>query len=382
MTISIYKGYVGGTHRLIAPEATLKNILPHLAAAQVTRCADVTGLDHLGIPVYCAIRPLGKTVQVTNGKGLRHVDAQVSALMEAIELFHAETPNREFETASFNDLRRAGRNAVKPDVHPDFENNTFFSPDFIINWTPATDLMTGEEVWLPSSAAYMSRPKLHPFSTNGLASGNHLIEATLHAIYEVVERDAIAGMEQQGRISFAPELCSFIDTETLPEGPLQSLNALFIKAQLKLVLIWMKARVPIHTFMAVILDDSNFSHATTVSIGYGSHLNEMVAAIRAITEAAQTRLTYIHGSREDIKKATYEVDKRRLYEFFFGIKADTPWQSLTVSKSNSLSEDYEETMNHLRAGGFTNLYRVDMTREPFNIPVVKVVIPGMRVIKV
>src|SRR6185436_17764298 len=129
------KGYVGGTHRLIAPEATLKNILPHLAAAQVTRCADVTGLDHLGIPVYCAIRPLGKTVQVTNGKGLRHVDAKVSALMEAIELFHAETPTREFETASFTDLLRAGRNAVKPDVHPDFESNTFFSPDFIINWT-------------------------------------------------------------------------------------------------------------------------------------------------------------------------------------------------------------------------------------------------------
>lgn len=382
MTASLNKGYAEGTHRLIAPEATLENIRPHLAAAQITRCADVTGLDNIGIPVYCAIRPLGKTVQVTNGKGLRHIDAKVSALMEAIELFHAETPGREFETASFNELRRAGKNPIKPDVNPDFDSNTFFSGDFIVNWTPAHDLLKNEEALLPSSAAYMSRPRLHPFSTNGLASGNHLIEATLHAIYEVVERDAIAGLEQDGRISFPPELCRFIDTKTLPDGALASLNAMLSEAGLKLVLIWMKARVAIHTFMAVILDDSNFSHATTVNIGYGAHLNERVAAIRAITEAAQTRLTYIHGSRQDIKKGTYELSQKKLYEFFFRIEAETPWQSLPESKNTNLSEDYEETLCDLRAAGFVNLFRVDMTREPFNIPVVKVVIPGMRIIKV
>ena len=235
MTTSIDKGYAEGTHRLIAPEATLENILPHLAAAHVTRCADVTGLDHIGIPVYCAIRPLGKTVQVTNGKGLRHVDAKVSALMEAIELFHAESPNHEFETASFNELRLAGKTAIKPDIHPDFVNNIFFLDDFMINWTSATDLMTGEVVWLPSSAAYMSRPKLFAFSTNGLASGDRLIKATLHAIYPEVERDAIAGMEQHGQINFAPELCRFIDTTTFPEGPLEYLNQLLIKAELKLI---------------------------------------------------------------------------------------------------------------------------------------------------
>src|SRR5215210_7501401 len=101
MLNTLPKGYMEGTHRLIAPEATLENILPHLAANHITRCADVTGLDRLGIPVYCAIRPRGKTVQVTNGKGLRHPDAKVSALMEAIELFHAENPACELRTASY-----------------------------------------------------------------------------------------------------------------------------------------------------------------------------------------------------------------------------------------------------------------------------------------
>ena len=382
MQLSLSKGFDQGTHRLIAPEATLENIRPHLAAADITRSADVTGLDRIGIPVYCAIRPLGKTVQVTNGKGLRHVDAKVSALMEAIELFHAETPHRAFERASFNDLRRAAKNPIRPDTHPDFAGNIFFSQDFIINWVPALDLLTREEVQMPSCSAYISRPKLHPFSTNGLASGNHLIEATLHAIYEVVERDAIAGLERDGRITFAPEHCRFIDIKTLPEGPLQFLNETLARAQVKLVLIWLKARVPIHTFMAVILDDSNFSQATTVNIGYGSHLNETVAAIRAITEAAQTRLTYIHGSRQDIKKESYVVDQRKLLEFFSSIDATTPWQSLQKSNNSNLSEDYAETLSHLRMAGFRNLFRVDMTREPFNIPVVKVVIPGMRLFKI
>ena len=379
---SLNKGYAEGTHRLISPEATFENIHPYLSAADVTRCADVTGLDNIGIPVYCAIRPRGKTVQVTNGKGLRHIDAKVSALMEAIELYHAETPDRDFVTASFNQLDHAGKIPVRPDVHPDYEGNTYFSKEFLISWTRATDLMTSTEVLLPSSSAYMSLPKLHPFTTNGLASGNHLIEATLHAIYEVIERDALASMEQDGRINFSAEVCRFIDTETLPEGPLEFLHTKILKAQVKLRLIWIKSRIPIHTFMAVILDDSNFSHATTVNLGYGAHLHALVAAIRAITEAAQTRLTYIHGSRQDIKKASYEMDQRKPYEFFSGMRADTPWQSLSINKNSSLTEDYEETLGLLKEAGFANLFRVDMTREPFNIPVVKVVIPGMRIIRV
>src|SRR5438128_2287036 len=60
------KAYYGGTHRVLSPEATLAKIEPHLSAIGVTRCADVTGLDRIGIPVFCAIRPQGKMIQVTN----------------------------------------------------------------------------------------------------------------------------------------------------------------------------------------------------------------------------------------------------------------------------------------------------------------------------
>ena len=103
------KAYCRGTHRLIAPEVSLSRIQPHLASFGITRCADVTGLDRIGIPVCCAIRPRNRSLQVSNGKGLRLVDAQVSALMEAIELFHAENPGSQVKCASLNSLRREGR---------------------------------------------------------------------------------------------------------------------------------------------------------------------------------------------------------------------------------------------------------------------------------
>lgn len=381
MTKSLRKGHMEGTHRLIAPEATLENIRPHLAANHVTRCADVTGLDRLGIPVYCAIRPKGKTMQVANGKGLRHVDAKVSALMEAIEVFHAESPACELRAASYAELRGEGRRVVRPGELPEYLGETFFSDQFRIRWVTAEDLLTGEEVWLPSSAAYMTRPRLHFFTTNGVASGNHVIEATLHAVYEVIERDTIARLKEGERLSFRPDRCRLIDTATLPEGPVQSLHALIRRARMKLVLIWIKGSTPIHTFMAVILDSSPFSHATTVNTGYGSHINAVVAAVRAITEAAQVRLTYIHGSRQDLKSTTYARAHTKLYDFFDRLPSNASWRELDHRVTSDLQADYDETLGHLRAAGVGHLYRVQMTREPFRIPVVKVIIPGMSIVR-
>jgi YcaO-like protein with predicted kinase domain len=85
--------YHQGTWRLCSPEDTLANITPHLHRCGITRCADVTQLDNIGIPVYCAIRPTAAVLQVSNGKGLTHASAKVSALMEGIEFFHCENPD-------------------------------------------------------------------------------------------------------------------------------------------------------------------------------------------------------------------------------------------------------------------------------------------------
>ena len=52
----------------------------------VTRLANITGLDRVGIPVYAAVVPKSDgIISVYNGKGRRPIDAKVGALMEAID---------------------------------------------------------------------------------------------------------------------------------------------------------------------------------------------------------------------------------------------------------------------------------------------------------
>ena len=46
-----------GTHRTVSPTETLARMRPHLPAMGITRVANVTGLDHIGIQVFQACRP-------------------------------------------------------------------------------------------------------------------------------------------------------------------------------------------------------------------------------------------------------------------------------------------------------------------------------------
>lgn len=376
------KGYTTGTHRLMAPEQTLTNIEPHLAAMSISRCADITGLDRIGIPVYCAIRPRSRTVQVSNGKGLLHINAKVSALMEAIEIFHMENPSGRLRRDSLTSMRRNGQCIVQPSFLLNYQAEKFFTEDFLIDWLSAENLLTGEEVWIPGSAVYLCSPMLYKYSSNGLASGNHLIEATLHGLYEVIERDAISRLSVNGRINLSGECCKFIDLNTIDDSSVQELYDLLKRAESKLVLIWVKSCIQIHTFWAVILDQNYFSSSTMINIGYGSHLNISVAAIRAITEAAQVRLTYIHGAREDIPASAYQAteSRRKVYAYFDQIEGDTHWQTCSelATEGDDLLYDYTHILNLLSEAGYKNIFRVNLTRSPFNIPVSKVFIPGLK----
>src|SRR5438874_551027 len=81
----LVKSYARGTHRLVLPEETWTKVSLHSAAAGVTRFADLTGLDRLGIPVYCAVRPETRATQSSYGAGLSAIDARVAAGMAAME---------------------------------------------------------------------------------------------------------------------------------------------------------------------------------------------------------------------------------------------------------------------------------------------------------
>jgi ribosomal protein S12 methylthiotransferase accessory factor len=362
---------------MVPPEATLARIRPHLAPLGITRCADVTGLDRLGIPVSCSIRPRGVLLQVSNGKGLRRVDARVSALMEAIELDHLEYPRRTFRRASARQMRRTGEPVVMPRRLPEYNSKKFFSGDYMIDWVRAEELVSGRSVWLPACAVYLCSPMLFALSSNGLASGNHIVEATLHAIYELLERDAVSRLLSNSRLKFTRRRVQFIDLATA-SGPVRRLHDRVRAAGVKLVLIRVKSVIPVHAFMAVLLDPKPFSASSTVSLGYGAHLSASVAATRAITEAAQSRATFIHGAREDLEPTAYLGPHKAIYDFFAAKRGDTDWQTLEDLTDPDLGQDLRRVVGNLAAAGFREIFRVDMTQPGIGIPVVRVIIPGLK----
>ncbi|MDY7230451.1 YcaO-like family protein [Hyalangium rubrum] len=378
MSLELPKAYMRGTHRVVSPETTLERIRPHLRSFGITRCADITGLDCTGIPVYVAIRPQGRVLQTSNGKGLRHVDAQVSALMESIEHWHAENPAVPFHRASLGQLRRDGARIVSPESLEGFWSSAYFTEDQVLDWVQGEDLHSGEALWLPAFTAYYYRHQHHRYSFNGLASGNHLTEATLHSLYELIERDTLSRLSEGNRIHLGR--CDVIDLDTVTDEVVGVLREQVERSELRLVLLRAPSELPTHTFMAVLLDSSPFSHASTVNLGYGAHLSPSVAATRAITEAAQSRLTFIHGSRDDLSEAAYQGggSHQRLYSFFSQLTPDTSWDELEERSSHDLTRDYQHVLESLQQGGFQGAYRVNLSQRLAEVVVVKVMVPGAR----
>src|SRR5205809_4764727 len=115
-----------GTHRSASLNDTLKRVL-HLAPVMgITRVANVTGLDSIGIPVAMVCRPNSRSVAVSQGKGMDYLSAQVSGLMEASELYHAETSTLPLRLCTYEELRYE-HNVLDVDQLPQIAPSPFHS---------------------------------------------------------------------------------------------------------------------------------------------------------------------------------------------------------------------------------------------------------------
>ena len=110
---------------------------------------------------------------------------------------------------------------------------------------------------------------------------------------------------------------------------------------------------------------------------HGAHLSPLVAAARAITEAAQSRLTYIHGAREDLRKESYQrgAVHPRLFDFFAALEADTAWEELVDASGDTLEDDLALLLDSIRENGLGRVYRIDLSHDDTPFSVVKVLIP-------
>ncbi|HEY0854407.1 MAG TPA: YcaO-like family protein, partial [Devosia sp.] len=170
---------------------TVAQMRPFMAEFGITRLARQTGLDVIGIPCWAATRPNARTLAVNMGKGADDDAAMASAIMEATEYAIAESPDVPLIRASAAELRAEGR--VLFDVTPWLPPKEPLPDDLVLDWLVGTQLFSGDPVYAPRDAlAIGGADTLRDVSqsTNGLASGNTLEEATFHALCELVERDA------------------------------------------------------------------------------------------------------------------------------------------------------------------------------------------------
>ncbi|OPX64856.1 MAG: YcaO-like family protein [Methanoregula sp. PtaU1.Bin006] len=374
---SCKKTYNNETQRASPLDATLARIEPLVPAAGITRVADITNLDRIGIPVFSCIRPtaMDGAITVYNGKGATVEESRISAIMEGIERYSSEMHDRRLPMANYQEMFARGRTIDPRDlIVPEG-----FDPDRPIAWYEGFDIVNNEQVFVPAHAVFHPLPPHHrgPFrtNTNGLASGNTFEEAVFHALAEVIERDAWSLVESSR--DTGPAITGMDDPAIA--GMLEK----FAKAQVEVTVRDITSDIGIPTIAAV-ADDVLLKDPLLLTIGIGTHTSARIAVMRALTEVAQSRLTQIHGAREDTvlaemrKKIGYDRAKR-INGYWFRDNGTEDYKNLTSSDTDDFKKDIENIIAALDKQGLDRVIIVDLTREEIGMPVVRVIVPGLEV---
>ncbi len=386
ITIDRSLSYIEGSQRVYDEATTLEKTKDQLKKIGVTRIADITNLDRLGIPVFSAIRPSAArgAISIYSGKGSTDQRARISAIMESFERCLAERAGINANVKS--DI--SARNIVESYQNAK-ESYNIVEPESLLlpqppvkeamyEWVEAYDLLNGEEALVSVNAVYhpYDSPgmcqKLFLSNTNGLASGNVLEEAILHGLFEVIERDAISTAQFNRNLGKEIVL-------TEDDGYVYELAQKFKDSGVDLKLWLVPGDTGIPTVIAV-TDDLKLKDPALLVMGAGSHLKPEIAIARAITEAAQSRVVQIQGAREDtaregfIRDVGYERMKR-LNRFWFEDGEKVSLSEIPDLSTGGPAEGIDAVLEKLKDVAEKVLV-VDLSREEISIPVVRVIIPG------
>lgn len=375
---SCKKTYNNETQRAVPLGETLARIEKKVPAAGITRVADITNLDRIGIPVFSCIRPTAESGAITvyNGKGATVEESRISAIMEGIERYSSEMHDRRPELLPYQEMQMRGANVLDP---RDLILPEGAETDRLIAWTEGYDIVNNEPVFVPSHAVFHPLPPnyrgLFRTNTNGLASGNTFEEAVFHALMEVIERDAWSLVEACR--DTGPCVAEIAD------GTLAPMQKKFSDAGVDVKVRDITSDIGIPT-MAAVSDDVKLKDPMLLTIGIGTHTSARIAVMRALTEVAQSRLTQIHGAREDTTIA--EMRKRMGYDrakringYWYRENGTVPYRDLPSFDSDDFATDIRFVIDALKKQGLDRVIVVDLTREEIGIPVVRVIVPGLEV---
>ncbi|WP_457580591.1 YcaO-like family protein [Ensifer canadensis] len=365
--------------RVCAPEETFARIASLLPAFGISRLARLTGLDNIGIPVWNAVSPNAKSIVINQGKGITDIDAKVSAAMEALERAVACNPSAPVVHTTRRALLDKGERALTlPGLVAAGEAD--LGDDEATAWLTGVDLLDQQNTFIPFHAALLDRTlERCRFwqSSDGLASGNTEDEAILHGLLERIERDA----ETLWRLlPLAARLRTGIDADLFDDPIINDLTRRIAAAGLTFRLFDMTSDIGIPCLTAVIADAgilvAREPHYHDVTVGHGAHPDPRRAAIRAITEAAQSRLTHISGARDDVFPETFtrRLPRETQQLFEAAPSARRPCARISGGGANAL---LVHVLEALRGAGIATIVAVPLLDAPLPFSVIKIFAPEL-----
>jgi ribosomal protein S12 methylthiotransferase accessory factor len=359
------------------PETTLLHARQWAATAGISEVTDITEMDVLGVPVFVSVRPQARGEAFTFGKGLRPVDAEVGAYMEALEFYFAEPGIGDVSTHWGSARDVAGHERADDailDFVPLLKREVDLDGPLLL--ASARDLESGAECAIPAELIYYPAPdvgqSLFGSSTNGLASGNSVLEATIQALLELIERDVWS-------FEFVRNASKLVEPASLPDEVREIVGRAEQNGlNLKVRTIPNDYGIP---FFAAFVFDLNNPSRKTFNGGWACDPDRDRALMRAVTEAAQSRVAFIHGGRKAPASDADEQVRRHM----MGVSDARQQVLLTdipdLAVDGTLQQKLDALIAILRRVVREPIYRVVFTPPDSPLQVVRVVVPLMENLK-
>ena len=405
-----------GGARTVAPEVTLANYrhLVNPISGVVTWLKRTTDEADAWLHVYWAGSNLGMRSRSLSslrrslrsksaGKGSTREQSEVSALCEAVERYSGALHGDEIRTRKrfadfaggdeaihpndaqlFSDLQLENARTINEMGHPYNIVPPRLDPDDEIDWTPVWSLTQQRHRYLPTSMLYSMAPEQRGPSdliadSNGCAAGNTAEEAILQGFYELAERDAF-GIWWYNRLRVPA-----VDLDSFDDEYLAAAAGYYARCEREVWVLDVTSDIGIPTFVAL----SRRPDARTEDIiyGAGAHADPRLAALRAICELNQclTWLPRPGGGNgrpmiDDPLALRWWKTARLADCSWLAPAADQPLRKASrfpVVESSDTLEDVEYCRALVEARGLEFLV-LDQTRPDIGMPVVRVIVPGMR----
>ena len=323
------------------------------------------------------------------GKGSTAEQGEASALMEAIERYSGIFQGDEIRTARRfsdfapgeailpNDVQLFSEAQIRTRHEPVLHDSTPvpdpIDPSAKIDWSPVWSLRDNRFKYLPTSFLYFfySGPAAFHTDSNGCAAGNTREEAIVQGFLELVERDAYA-IWWYNRLRRAE-----LDLTAFDDSYVRDVQTQFADAGRKLWVLDVTSDLGIPTYVAIMhwMKDGQ----ENIEFGSGAHFDRRIALLRALTELSQFLSIGLMGGGSGEKPSLDGVTPLRLENYPFLVPAKNPIvpPAAGIKLADNTRDQVLACVDIASRAGLDFLV-LDQTRPDVEVPVVRVIAPGLR----